>query len=548
MHLSLSTIRSLGGLQLLVTLLCTRSVGAVPTSSNLLRRNGTLPSIYEYLQQRADLIAEERAIRFDAGFIKNATDKELRAMKIVDALRLREQQAIWFADPDKEPGMPFLWAKDTIAQTDLFKLIKKAGVGVDAHYLLQLALDYPSIHLRTASGVNSSAPFPTPIFRPLSQDEADQYVNNSFPTSPDYVPNSWVSALKLREGFPGELGGKDGFDKWIINAMTISADDTYIPYNTTAKGLTRYEPIYRRYVDQLLVSQVEDGISYVEIRLGYSPTRTVISEDGTRNLTNSEVLDITQSIIDGVKARLQEQGRGNEFIGARIIYSATRSISVPEMVQQLNDCLELKSKYPDLIAGFDMAGQEDPGHPLVFFAEALLDFRSKAEKRGLDIPFMFHAGETLDDGGEVDSNLYDAFLLGAKRIGHGFSLAKHPLLMQKYRENGIAVEICPISNELLRLTRSANTHILPILLNNGVPVALSSDDPAVFQNPGLSFDFYQAIVASNITNILSLGKIARQSLEFSSLNNTAKAAALDLWDERWYAFIDGIVASDRSFA
>ncbi|KAF8725337.1 adenosine, partial [Rhizoctonia solani] len=474
MHLSLSTIRSLGGLQLLVTLLCTRSVGAVPTSSNLLRRNGTLPSIYEYLQQRADLIAEERAIRFDAGFIKNATDKELRAMKIVDALRLREQQAIWFADPDKEPGMPFLWAKDTIAQTDLFKLIKKAGVGVDAHYLLQLALDYPSIHLRTASGVNSSAPFPTPIFRPLSQDEADQYVNNSFPTSPDYVPNSWVSALKLREGFPGELGGKDGFDKWVINAMTISADDTYIQYNTTAKGLTRYEPIYRRYVDQLLVSQVEDGISYVEMRLGYSPTRTVISEDGTRNLTNSEVLDITQSIIDGVKARLQEQGRGNEFIGAR--------------------------------------------------------------------------GETLDDGGEVDSNLYDAFLLGAKRIGHGFSLAKHPLLMQKYRENGIAVEICPISNELLRLTRSANTHILPILLNNGVPVALSSDDPAVFQNPGLSFDFYQAIVASNITNILSLGKIARQSLEFSSLNNTAKAAALDLWDERWYAFIDGIVASDRSFA
>ncbi|QRW19965.1 AMP deaminase [Rhizoctonia solani] len=580
MHLSLSTIRSLGGLQLLVTLLCTRSVGAVPTSSNLLRRNGTLPSIYEYLQQRADLIAEERAIRFDAGFIKNATDKELRAMKIVDALRLREQQAIWFADPDKEPGMPFLWAKDTIAQTDLFKLIKKAGVGLGAWALLhahsdaivdtlfaQLALDYPSIHLRTASGVNSSAPFPTPIFRPLSQDEADQYVNNSFPTSPDYVPNSWVSALKLREGFPGELGGKDGFDKWIINAMTISADDTYIQYNTTAKIWAKFTNTFLvalagtlfqwgttdTYLTptgtySLLVSQVEDGISYVEIRLGYSPTRTVISEDGTRNLTNSEVLDITQSIIDGVKARLQEQGRGNEFIGARIIYSATRSISVPEMVQQLNDCLELKSKYPDLIAGFDMAGQEDPGHPLVFFAEALLDFRSKAEKRGLDIPFMFHAGETLDDGGEVDSNLYDAFLLGAKRIGHGFSLAKHPLLMQKYRENGIAVEICPISNELLRLTRSANTHILPILLNNGVPVALSSDDPAVFQNPGLSFDFYQAIVASNITNILSLGKIARQSLEFSSLNNTAKAAALDLWDERWYAFIDGIVASDRSFA
>lgn len=76
----------------------------------------------------------------------------------------------------------------------------------------------------------------------------------------------------------------------------------------------------------------------------------------------------------------------------------------------LNDCLELKAEYPELVVGmwttipqssdrltnfieigFDMAGQEDPGHPLIYFAESLLKFRAEAEKRGLDIPFMFHA-------------------------------------------------------------------------------------------------------------------------------------------------------------
>jgi len=42
-----------------------------------------------------------------------------------------------------------------------------------------------------------------------------------------------------------------------------------------------------------------------------------------------------------------------------------------------------------------------------------------------------------------------------------------------------------------RLTSSMPMHPLPALLNNGVPVALCSDDPAVFGNMGLTFDYYQ---------------------------------------------------------
>lgn len=37
-------------------------------------------------------------------------------------------------------------------------------------------------------------------------------------------------------------------------------------------------------------------------------------------------------------------------------------------------------------------------------------------------------------------------------------------------------------------------HPLPILFNNGVPVALCCDDPSIFGNMGLTFDFYQVIL------------------------------------------------------
>ena len=66
-----------------------------------------------------------------------------------------------------------------------------------------------------------------------------------------------------------------------------------------------------------------------------------------------------------------------------------------------------------------MVGHEDSLKPLIHYLAPFQRFVERQQELGIHIPFIFHAGETLGDGTEADMNLYDAILLGTKRIGHG---------------------------------------------------------------------------------------------------------------------------------
>ena len=88
------------------------------------------------------------------------------------------------------------------------------------------------------------------------------------------------------------------------------------------------------------------------------------------------------------------------------------------------------------IVGFDLAGQEDDDH-----APHL--FRSEFEQISkMHIPITVHAGENAP-AGFVESAVLD---LRARRIGHGLALAEDPQLMNRLREDGVCVELCPVSN------------------------------------------------------------------------------------------------------
>jgi len=97
---------------------------------------------------------------------------------------------------------------------------------------------------------------------------------------------------------------------------------------------------------------------------------------------------------------------------------------------------------------------------------------------------LAHAGEI----GSPESVREALELLGVERIGHGIAAARDPQLMALMADRGIPLEVCPTSNlrtgalarQLAVSEVTFSDHPLPLLLRSGVPVSLSTDDPAMF--------------------------------------------------------------------
>ena len=222
--------------------------------------------------------------------------------------------------------------------------------------------------------------------------------------------------------------------------------------------------------------------------------------------------------------------------------------------------MRIKKLFPDFIAGYDLVGREDYGRSLTELTPELFWFKKHCHEEGVEIPFFFHAGETLGDGTPADENLFDAILLGSRRLGHAFSLYKHPLLLSMVKEKRILVECCPISNEVLRLTGSVMSHPLPALLAHGIPVALCNDDPAILGQDisGMSHDFWQALQGWDNLGLEGLGSLAENSIRWASfedctssewsrqvrqgmLGDGLRAQRLQQWLEDWEKFCQWIV-------
>ena len=82
-----------------------------------------------YLDDRANLIKQDRALRVDATKLDGLTPTEAAAEKIVRAIRAEEEVSVWGAEHEHIehpfPGMEFLTSRSVIMRTKVFNLLHK---------------------------------------------------------------------------------------------------------------------------------------------------------------------------------------------------------------------------------------------------------------------------------------------------------------------------------------------------------------------------------------------------------------------------------------
>jgi adenosine deaminase CECR1 len=288
-----------------------------------------------------------------------------------------------------------------------------------------------------------------------------------------------------------------------------------------------FEPALRAYYYNTLKYHHMDNVMYIEMRGLLS---SIYRLDQTE-LSAIETLRVLKEETD------RFLGDYPDFFGAKYIYAPHRFNTPGDIGNMIEQAIGMETEMPEYFAGFDLVGQEDKGTPLLGFLTQLLNATD------MGVKFFFHAGETDWRGTKIDENLIDAVLLNTTRFGHGYALYSHPHLYERAKEKGIAVEVCPISNQILGLVKDFRNHPAANYMRDDFPVVIAADGPGIYGMTALSHDFYIAFMAlgGERADLRFLKKLATNSIQYSAMSTEEKAAAMALWEAKWSIFLDDVL-------
>jgi adenosine deaminase CECR1 len=463
----------------------------------LQQKGGFVQKRYEdvddYMKARQKLIQAELGMRFDAGI--KLTPEEEEANRRLMVLKQKEIERTREYFP---PAYSFLKSKTRrlIDQSPILEIMKRMPKGGVLHVHGALMGDYRWL-------VNHATYLPNCY---VYQGNEEHLIKGTLRILTEPPGDGWNLVNELRKA----ADDVEEFDEELYRSVTLGEEDLDQPdiwvefVNCFRRSFGMFsDEVFDGFCRKMLKDLVAENIQYVEARGGRWG-----------------------------QEKIEEIQRDNPEFEVKYIIQSMRSSTREEMAQRLDRALDLRAANPDLFVGIDIVEEEDKEHTNLFFINELLEARRKAEQRNITIPLYIHSGES---NWMENENILDAILLNAKRIGHGIALFKHPLLMQIVKDRDIAIEVCPISNQVLGYVADLRNHPAVLYINNGLSVVICPDDPSIWKCT-FSYDFYAAFMAWGL-DLKCLKQLAMNSLIYSAMDPEEKERALEYWRKEWAKFI-----------
>ena len=312
-------------------------------------------------------------------------------------------------------------------------------------------------------------------------------------------PQDPASIRQYYRGIAEGFGRPDGFSRF--------ADSFGLPLSV----LRSIEDLEEAVFDQL-VACAAGGSLHTELRGSPYTYQEQIA---------ASVEEIAVALVRGVDRAWTERAVSGTFV---LAFSRQKGLPGPGVVPeggQARRIAELAARLhrDDRPVGLDIAGFPEVAYPPSRFADAI------GPAREAGVPLTVHSGEQgrwPDFADAPPSLIVEAVeCLGARRIGHGTSLAASQTARDCVRDHGVAVECCPVSNALMGFVPVA-AHPLPIFLEEGLLVSLSTDDPLMF-GPFTVAETFDAIAGPLRLDSSALLTLTRHGIESAFVTETRRA-------------------------
>ncbi|KAK0745375.1 hypothetical protein B0T21DRAFT_101950 [Apiosordaria backusii] len=500
------------------------------------------PILQKYLSSRAALINEESKHRSDSSFRQALSPIAKKACDIVARIRHEEHQ--------QQQQQSAITTPTPITETKSWAIIKRLPKGAllraqcDAlalshiDHLISLALETPGICITSLDGNLATAEARGDITKSVQIrfQENDQKSEQCI-WGPEYEKGTFVPLTRAADDYPE--GGRPGFIKWLkARCGLITRSDATTTTTQTEKpeklqranggedsnllrGLLYYEPIFRKFLRHLLGQFIEDGISWIELRLtfplNYYRTGSESSDPDSDHLFGAIGQEVASYHRQATTTTTTDPGQRPPW-GLRIIWSTNRSRDQRSIIEDADSCIASKLLWPDLVAGYNLAGPENLGRSLTNMLPELFWFRKQCALEEIEIPFFLGAGG--GDDAVSEGNLYDALLLGTRRLENARSLYKHPRLIEAVKDKRILVE-----NYLVPSAGGGDIlwHPLPALIAQGVPCALVLGDAGEPVGEGvrlgMTHQFWQALHSWESMGLAALGSLAENSVRWAAFED-----------------------------